>query len=139
MSAISDYLEVNIINHMLRNQAYTPATTIYAALFDTTASLVNLEAGTLTGEISTSGTAYGRQAITLGAASGATGAVSNSADLTWTTATASWGTVRFVAIMDGGTAGAGNVLMFAQLSADKTVASGDQFKILAGDLDVTIA
>lgn len=138
MSAFSDFYENKIIDHMLRGVAYTVPTTVYVALF--TAN-TGLEANNPTSEVSTSGTAYARVAVTLNAASG--GATSNSADLTWTTATASWGTVTSAAIVDhltNTTWGTNvNVLMWADLSASKLVNSGDLFKILAGDLDVTVA
>jgi hypothetical protein len=137
MSAFSNYMEDSIINHYLRNQAYTPAATVYVALFTTSGSLANLEAGTLTGEVSTSGTSYARQSVAFSVASG--GATSNSADITFSTASGNWGEIQFMALMDSGTAGAGNVLMAAQLSANKTVNTGDVFKFLAGEIDVTVA
>ena len=130
MAELSDYLEDKIIDHMLRNQAYTPAATVYVALFT---SDDGLEAGTITGEVS--GGSYARQAAGLSAASG--GASSNAGDITFPTATANWGTVTHVALMDALTAG--NVLMHSPLDASKTVNDGDTFKINAGDLDVTIA
>lgn len=138
MSAFSDFYENKIIDHMLRGVAYTVPTTVYVALF--TAN-TQLESNNPTSEVSTSGTAYARVAVTLNAASG--GVTANTSDLTWSTATASWGTVTSVAIVDHASAttwGTGvNVLMWADLSASKTVGSGDIFKILAGELDVTVA
>lgn len=138
MSAFSDYYENEIIDHMLRGQAFTVPTTVYVALF--TAN-TGLEANSPSAEVSTSGTAYSRQTLTLSAASG--GASANSGDLTWSTATASWGTVTSAAIVDHvsntnwGTDV--NVLMWADLTASKTVNNGDLFKILTGELDVTVA
>jgi hypothetical protein len=138
LSAMSDYMENKVIDHFLRNTTYTPAATVYVALF--TAN-TGLESNNPSAEVSTSGTAYARVAVTFNAASG--GATANSADLTWTTATASWSTVTSMAIVDHATNvtwGTNvNVLMWADLTASKTVASGDTFKILAGDLDVTMA
>lgn len=138
MSAFSDYYENKIIDHMLRGQAFTVPTTVYVACF--TAN-TNLESNNPSAEVSTSGTAYSRQAITLSAASA--GATTNSADLTWSTATANWGTVTSVAIVDHATNTTWgtnvNVLMWADLAASKVVNNGDTFKILAGDFDVTVA
>ena len=133
MSAMSDYLENEILDHILRNEDYVNVATMYVALFDTSASLANLEAGTLTGEIS--GNAYARQSCAFDVA--AAGATANTADCTFPTASGgNWGTVRFVAIMDADTLG--NVLFFGQLTADKVVNDGDTFKFNAGDLDVTL-
>ena len=67
MSAFSDFYENKIIDHMLRGQAYTVPTTVYVALF--TAN-TGLEANNPTSEVSASGTAYTRVAVTLSAASG---------------------------------------------------------------------
>jgi hypothetical protein len=128
MAEFSDFLEDKIIDHMLRNQAYTPPGTIYLALFTTATT----DAG---GGSEVSGGAYARQAITLSAASG--GATSNAADITFPTATADWGTISHVAIMDALTAG--NMLMHSALDASKTVNNGDTFKVNSGDLDITVA
>jgi len=127
MAEFTDYLENKIIDHMLRNQSYTPPATIYLALFTTAPG----DAG---GGTEVSGGSYARQAVTLSAASG--GASENSADITFPTATADWGTVTHVALMDALTGG--NMLMHTPLDASKTVNDGDTFKINAGDLDVTV-
>jgi len=127
MAEFSDFMENKIIDHMLRNQAYTPPTTVYVALFTTATD----DAG---GGTEVSGGAYARQAVTLAAASG--GASENSADITFPQATADWGTITHVALMDAETGG--NMLMHTAIDASKTVNNGDTFKINAGDLDVTV-
>jgi len=129
MSEFSTYLENNIIDHMLRNQSYTPPTTVYVALFTADNGL---EGGVITGEVS--GGSYARQALTLTAASD--GESSNSSDITFPQATADWGTITHVALMDASTGG--NVLMYSALDASKTVNNGDTFKINASDLDITV-
>ena len=127
MAEFTDFLENKIIDHMLRNQAYTPPTTVYLALFTSAPS----DAG---GGTEVSGGSYARQAVTLSAASG--GASSNSADITFPQATADWGTITHVALMDALTSG--NMLMHTPLDASKTVNNGDTFKITAGDLDLAV-
>jgi len=127
MAEFSDYLENKIIDHMLRNQAYTPPATVYLALYTTATS----DAG---GGTEVSGGASARQAVSLSEASG--GASENSADITFPTATADWGTVTHVALMDA--LSGGNMLMHTPLDASKTVNNGDTFKISAGDLDVNV-
>jgi len=106
--------------------------TLYMALFDTTGSLVLLEAGTLTGEVATGG--YARQTVTFGTA--ASGTASNNADVSWTASGAAYGTVRFAALMDAATTG--NVMYYGQITADKTVGDGDTFKFVTGDIDITM-
>lgn len=133
MADLSDYFENQIIDHMLRNQSFTPPTTVYVGLF--TAD-TGLESNNPSAEVS--GGSYARQAITLSAASG--GASSNSADVTFPTATANWGTISHAALVDhlsNTTWGTNvNVLMWSALDASKTVNNGDTFKFLSGDLDV---
>jgi len=128
MAEFADFMENKIIDHMLRNQAYTPPSTVYVALFTSATN----DAG---GGTEVSGGSYARQAVTLSAASG--GASENSADITFPTATADWGTITHVALMDALTGG--NMLMHSPLDASKAVNNGDTFKINAGDLDVTVA
>jgi hypothetical protein len=133
VSAFSNYLENAVLNHVLRNSAYTPAATVYVALFTSSASLAELEAGTLTNEVAAGGYTYARQAVTFDAASG--GATANDAVLTWTNMPGV--TVAYAAIMDASTAG--NVLVYGALTSPKTLNPGDTFAIAAGDYDVTLA
>ena len=128
MAEFSNYFEDKIIDHMLRNQSYTPPTTVYVALFTTPTT----DAG---GGTEVSGGSYARQAVTLSAAAG--GASENSADVTFPQATADWGTITHLALMDALTGG--NMLMHTPLDDSKLVNNGDTFKINAGDLDVTVA
>ena len=128
MAEFSDFLENKIIDHLLRNQAYTPPATVYVALY--TSDPTDADTGT-----EVSGGSYARQAAGLSAASG--GASSNAADITFPTATADWGTITHVGLRDALTGG--NLLMHSPLDASKTVNNGDTFKINAGDLDVTVS
>ena len=139
MSAASNFLEAKILDHVLGEGArtFTSPATIYLALFKETGTgtLANLEAGTLTDEISTSGTAYARQGVNFSAASSGTAATNGT--VSWTTATADWGTVTAVAVMDASTAG--NVLFYGNLTASKTISSGDTFQISSTNLTVSLA
>lgn len=142
MSAASNYLENKVLDHVLRygTAPYTAPSTVYLALFTGTAAttLDNLEAGTLTNEVSTSGTAYSRKAITFDAAS--SGSIDNaSPGVTFDAATASWGTITCVALMDSATAGAGNVLFYGQVTTAKAIDTGDTFSVSAGALTVSLA
>lgn len=141
MSAASNYLENKVLDHVLGEggRNYTSPAALYVALFNNTSgnAASNLEAGTLTDEVSTSGTAYSRKGVDFAAAS--SGSASTNADVTFDVATASWGTVTHAAVMDGGTAGAGNVLFYGALTVSKTVTTGDTFKITSGQLTITLA
>ena len=128
MSEFTDYAENKILN-LMRNVAWAQFP-VYVALF--TAAPSDAEGGT-----EVSGGSYARELAGLSEATGSGGATSNAADITFTTATADWGEVTHVALMDAVTAG--NMIMWSALDASKTVNNGDTFKINAGDLDVTVA
>ena len=133
MSEFSTYFE-NAIIDLMRASAFTEVSA-FVALFTDAASAGELEAGTLTNECA--GATYARQASGLGAP--ADGVSSNGGEISFPAADAAdWGTIGFVALMDNDTEGAGNVLMFSPLDADKAVGDGDTFKISIGDLTVTI-
>lgn len=141
MSAASNYLENKLLDHTLKygTAPYTGASTIYLALFNntSTATAANLEAGTLTDETSTSGTAYARKAVTFASAS--SGSSATNATVTFDAATANWGTITHVAVMDGGTAGSGNVLFWGAVTTSKTIETGDTFQVTSGNLTISLA
>jgi len=135
-NAASNYLENKILDHVLTATAYTQPSTRYLALFYGSAGsvLTNLEAGTLTDEITLG--SYARVAITFGAAS--SGTSSNSNTVTFATATANYdGTVTCIAVMDQSTGG--NVLFYGQLSVSKTVTTGDTFQVAISNLQITLS
>ena len=84
-------------------------------------------------EVSTSGTAYAREAVTF-TVSGNT--ATNASAIEYATATATFGTVVAVGVFDASTGG--NLIAYANLSANKTIETGDILRIPAGDLDVTL-
>ena len=125
--AISDYLESAILNHVLRNIAYTPPSALYVALY--TSDPTDQDIGT-----EVSGGGYARQAVTFGPPS--SGSVSNTADIVFPVATADWGTITHIGVR--GAATAGNLLFRAALDVAKTINTGDQLKILAGQLVISL-
>jgi len=131
MTAFSDYLENELLDHTLKNLAFTSPSAVYVAL--ATASFADDNSGTAN-EISTTGTAYARQTATFAAASG--GSASTSATITFPTATANWGTITHFGIYDASTAG--NLLYHGALTASKVIDNGDTFEIQAGNLTVTL-
>ena len=139
MTAASNYLENKVLDHVLTATAYTQPGGRWLALFNNTSGNAgaNLEAGTLTDETSTSGTAYARKAVTFAAAS--SGSSATNATVTFDAATSSWGTITHVAVMDGSTAGAGNVLFWGAVTTSKTIDSGDTFQVTSGNLTISLA
>ena len=126
MSAFSNYLENKILLHVLSNTAYTSPTTVYLGLH--TANPTDAGSGT-----EVSGGSYARQSF---ASTIVANAASNTSAIEFPTATASWGTVGWVAVWDNLTGG--NLLFHGALTASKTIASGDVFRVPAGDLDITL-
>jgi hypothetical protein len=133
---MSDFLENEILDHILSAATYTAPATVYIGLW--TSALTDASTGATAGEVS--GGSYARVAVTNNAtnwpaASG--GSKSNGADFTFPTATAGWGTVTHFAILDSATLGAGNILYWADLTVSKTVSNGDIVKFATGSITIT--
>ena len=126
MSAMSDYLENKVLDHILATTTYTAPATVYVGL--STGSFGDDNSGT---ELSGSG--YGRVAASFGAA--ASGTASNDAAVEFSAATGDWGTVSHFGIFDASTAG--NLLIHGSFTASKVIANGDILRIQTGDLDIS--
>lgn len=135
MTAASNYLENKVLDHVLKNTAYTQPSNLYLGLFtnSSTNAATNLEAGTLTDEVS--GGSYARKAVAFSAASSGTAATS--ATVTFDAASASWGTITHVAVIDAITSG--NVLFWGAVTTSKTIDSGDTFQVSSGNLTISLA
>lgn len=131
MGAMTNYLENKLIDHVLRNTAYTPPTTLHFALFTSDPT----ETGAAGTEVS--GGSYARVAVTANltnmagtqaagsttASSGTNGTTSNNGAITFPAPTGNWGTVTHMAIMDA--ASGGNMLVYGALQTSKVISSGD--------------
>lgn len=126
MSAFSNYLENKILLHVLSNTSYTSPTTVYLGLH--TADPTDAGTGT-----EVSGGSYARQSFS-STISG--NAASNTSAIEFPTATGSWGTIGWVGVWDN--VSGGNLLFHGALTTSKTIASGDVFRVPAGDLDITL-
>lgn len=134
MTQASNYLEGKLIDHVFRATNYAPPAAIYFALFSTAASLAQLEAGTLTGEVAVG--SYARQPVTFAAA--AARAIVSNAAVSFPLLTADYpDPVRFYAFMDASSAG--NVLAYGQLNSDLTYVSGNTPIFDAGLLTIDFA
>lgn len=128
MSEMSNYLENGLLNAVLRNTSYTSPATVYVGLYTSDPGEGNT--GT-----EVSGGSYARKSATFGSPSN--GVCTNSAAVEFDQATASWGTISHVALLDAITSG--NLLFYTDITTSKTIESGDIFKIAAGSLSVTLA
>jgi hypothetical protein len=130
-NAASDYLENKLLDHVLGNTTFTQPADVYLALFT---AVTGLETNNPTSEVTSSGTDYARQTVTFAAA--VDGTAETDATVTFPVATATYGTVTHVAIMDAATAG--NVLFYGALNSSKLIEENDQFVVTAGNLTITM-
>lgn len=135
MSKLSNYLEQKLLDHLYNEVTLAVPTTIYVALYTTDPT--DADTGT-----EVSGGSYARVLVNqngggspawdLAVVDGIGYKVDNANDITFPTATASWGTVTHVGLRDASSAG--NLLHHTILDASKAVGNGDTFKFPAGDL-----
>lgn len=136
MSAASDFLEGEILKHLLRTGSWTKPTVIAVALF-------TAAPGETGGGTEVTGGSYARVQVNpldanWAAPAGGNGLSDNVSAIVFPAPSANWGSVTHMALMDA--ASGGNLLVYAALSQAKTVNNGDpapQFN--AGALDVTVA
>jgi len=128
MSEMSNFLENALVNATLRNTTYTSPATVYVALY--TSDPTDADTGT-----EVTGGSYARTSVTFAAPSN--GVSLSSADVTFPTCTAGWGTVTHIGLRDASTAG--NLLYHTPLDSSKTIDTGDIFKISTSNLSVTLA
>ena len=135
--SMTDVFEKKVLDHIFRNASLgLDATNLWIGLFPTATPPSDSAAGT-----EVSGGNYARVAVVrtgagFDAATGASPATTdNTGVVTFPTASASWGTVTHFGIFDAATAG--NLLYWADLTASKTVGSGDTASFAAGSLVIT--
>ena len=128
MAEMSNFLENALLNATLNATTYTAPATVYVSLW--TSDPTDAGSGT-----EVSGGSYARTAVTFGAPSN--GVTTNNADVTFPTATSSWGVVGWIGINDAVTSG--NLLYHSPLDTSKVIDSGDIFKIITGNLSVTLS
>lgn len=137
--AMTNYLENKLINHVIRNTAYTtPGASVYVGLVGFYEATI-LETGK-TASKEKSGGAYARVQVTAWTSPidvGTSGSITNTGAITFPTATADWGHVSGVIVTDHLTAG--NVLLHGALTSSREVKDGDVFKFNATDLDISFS
>lgn len=143
MSAMSDYLENKLVDHLFRATAFTAPATLHVGLLTAAPS----DAG---GGTEVSGGSYARVAVTSGVStwkstnnttsgvsSGTGGVTRNAAAITFPTPSATWGTVTHFAIYDAATGG--NLLFYGSLTISKTINQSDTVSFPADSLTITFA
>ena len=130
MSGFSDYLEDKVLDHVFGGNAFTAPSTLHVALYTVAPS----DTG---GGTEVSGGAYARQTAAFTVSGTNPTTASNTAAIEYPTATADYGTVVAVGVLDASSGG--NLLAYSTLDSSKVVSSGDVFRFNAGDLDITLA
>lgn len=130
--SISNFLELELLDHLFTDTAYAPPATLYLALSTADPG----EDGT--GLAEPAGNGYARRSCTAAdMAAAAAGAKSNGVELAFAQASGgTWGTITHIALMDAITAG--NVLWSGALAAPRTVNDGDTFRFAIGNLTFTL-
>lgn len=128
----SDALAIKLLDRAFRNQAYAVPDT-YAALC--TAIIDDTKTGST---ITEPGSNYARKQVNPADwTAAAAGALDNSAEIAFITATGDWTTIVAVALCSALTAG--DVLFYDNAMTDQAVGNGDTAKFPIGDLDVTLS
>lgn len=127
MSATT-YFDNKLLDDLFGVAAYSPPT-LYLALFTADPTV----AGLLTNEVG-AGLGYARLSLAgiIGAASA--GLSVSTTQISIGPATASWGTITFLGIMDSATIGAGNMVWPGVPSQPRTINTGQSFQMPAGQL-----
>jgi threonine dehydrogenase-like Zn-dependent dehydrogenase len=124
--SFTNFLETEILDHVFAGAAYTAPSTKYLALFTGAP-------GETGGGTEVSGGGYARQTVAFTTSGNTT---SNNAAVEFPTATANYGTVTHVGVYDASSSG--NLMAYAALSSNKTIETGDVFRVPSGDLDITL-
>lgn len=136
MSAMTDYLEVELRKHLFRTGSFTKPSALWIRLY-------TANPGETGGGTEVSGGSYAAiqrdpSDSNWTGASSTDGLTDNAAAITFPSPTANWGVVTGFSIADAQTAG--NMLIYGALTQSKTVNNGDaapNFPI--GALDITFA
>lgn len=134
--AFSDSFEQEIIQHYFRNVAKGHATgaNIYVALSTATTGSAEAWTGAAMNEAPNSN-GYARATISFH--TGSAGVATNDIAVVFTCNTSAWPQVQSMAIVDSATHGAGNVLMYDDITP-ATLNPGDTLTFAAGQVTLTM-
>lgn len=138
-TGLSNYAANGFLDRMFRNQAFTVSAN-YIGLW--TSTLADASTGSTSGEVS--GGSYARVEIHEAGGSspswesaGTSNATQNEEAVTFPTASASWGTVTTMALLDASSTG--NLLAYGNDVVDQAVGDGDTVSFAIGAIDLSQA
>ena len=129
MTALSNYAENKILDHLFKNTSYTSPQAYIGYFTDTiTDASVPTEV---------SGNGYARVRIDTLMGSASSGSITNTSAITFNAASGGdHGTIVAIAIFDASSGG--NQLAYGSLSSSKTISDGDQLNIASSNLTISI-
>jgi hypothetical protein len=148
MTAMSNFLEDEVIKHIFRTGSFTKPTVLAITMLTTGAADGDTgQFTTGTGVEVTNAGSYARVDrppldANWTATAGGDGQTDNAAAITFTTATADWSSaanITDIAICDSATYDAGNMLFYGSVTVAKAVLNGDTAEFAAGAITVTFA
>ena len=125
--SFTNSFETTTLTWALTTGSVTRPTTWYVGLFTSDPT----ETGAAGTEVT--GGSYARTGVSF-TVTGDT--ATNSAAVEFAAATADWGTITHIGIMDASTGG--NMIVHAALSVSRAILNGDVFRIDTGNLDITL-
>jgi hypothetical protein len=128
--SFSDYSEDLVLDWLFTTASATRPTSWYVALY----TVAPTDSG---GGTEVSGNSYARTAVTFTVSGTSPTLATNSAAVEFPTASGSWGTIVAMGVMDASTSG--NLLAWADLTANKTIGTGDVLRFNTGEIDITLA
>jgi hypothetical protein len=129
MAGLTNFAEDLVLDWLFTTNSATRPTSWYVGLF----TVAPGEGG---GGTEVSGNAYVREAATFTVSGTAPTTAENASAIEFPTATGNWGTIVAAGIFDASTSG--NLIAFADLTASKTIQSGDVLRFNAGTLTITL-
>lgn len=124
--SLSNAFETTTLEWLFTTTSVTRPTAWYLALY----TVAPGEGG---GGTECSGTSYARQSFTMSVSGNL---ATNTANVEYPTAGSSWGTIVAVGVLTALTGG--TLIAYGDLTASKTIATGDVLRVPAGDLDITL-
>ena len=146
MAAASNFLENQLVDHILRGQTFSP--TVPASFWVALYTAAPTDAG---GGTEVTGNGYARVAVarslatwagtqnpgTTGISTGISGVTSNNIVITFPTPTGTWGTVTHFGLLDAVTGG--NLILHGALNVAQIINTGNTVSFAPGQLVITIA
>ena len=135
MTAFTNYTESEIVKHIFRTGSFTKPTNIYVGLMS---AVSDGEAGTVT---ELSGGDYARVSVppldaNWSNVTAGDGTTSNVSVVTFPTASGDWTAATHFGVWDASTAG--NLLVYAALTAPRTITTGATASFAAGALTIQV-